>query len=316
MYSQLQSGDILVAVNNKKITSQQNFIDYINSLLLLEPQWQPGFCLPNASTILNPLHRNVKCCVDTYEEYTHQCFSNKPRSKKLACSVFTKLNDTSCTKKFQSLMVESAFRCSSYRDLHQLSLPMCVKGRSSCDNRTHSKCIFPVLDEHEVMTRLTILRKIGVPAAGDIHNILYVGPTVDILYSLQLVESIPSHWIFRSTHYLPKIMQRILLIDIPFFVFPNFCYYTIAISIGVAFLNALPIWTFDGAHVLTTLITVLPNDYNSKKEHHGEVLFEKPKDKILACHCKGRNNILHCVMNTFSGLLILNILASTILLYF
>jgi membrane-associated protease RseP (regulator of RpoE activity) len=59
-------------------------------------------------------------------------------------------------------------------------------------------------------------------------------------------------------HVVPRGLAEWLVVDLPLVVAPRLCFYVIAVSAGVAFLNVLPIWAFDGAHVLNVLLIVVP----------------------------------------------------------
>eukprot|EP00750_Incisomonas_marina_P014702 INCI17805.2.p2 GENE.INCI17805.2~~INCI17805.2.p2 ORF type:complete len:187 (-),score=20.71 INCI17805.2:110-670(-) len=93
---------------------------------------------------------------------------------------------------------------------------------------------------------------------------LYIGPPGG-LRSLYLAEGSPRAWIQAVASKLPDTFVRWLLVDLAHVVGPRLALHTISLSAGVAFLNALPIWAFDGAHVLSVVLVAAQSVIFHKK---------------------------------------------------
>lgn len=229
----------------------------------------------------------------------------------------------------------SDFWCASFKDLRGLRLAMCefplVDAHSTTDESDVASatatcpddhtCVFPVLGPGEVMVRLGFqplggnknAEFSGLPSAesSPVHSAvshkftLYIGPPGG-LRSLYLGEGSPDAWVQAVASTLPDSFVRWLLVDLAHVVGPRLAMHTISLSAGVAFLNALPIWAFDGAHVLSVVLVAAQAVVFRKKAKVKRIL---PSGSIhdhnaTRSQCMARSK--RCILNTGTAVFIVN----------
>ena len=249
-------GDILEAINGMAIEMTQDFVTHIDDITYHRDR-QPGFCIPNRE---HPKFHpdasagDLRCCQAHSDDTSRQCFTSHQAG--LSPLWFGNTSDDAVTAK----LPRNGFKCATYKDLHGLALRMC-QGHSdkahSHDCPINHDCFFPVLHTNEIMARLTSRHLASTSSTRPKHT-LYLGRPEELVASMRLLQGAPASWIRALFRTLPRRLSRWLLLDLPQRVFPALCSYTISVSAGVAFLNVLPIWAFDGAHVLTVALVVAP----------------------------------------------------------
>ncbi|KAJ8682098.1 hypothetical protein QAD02_017890 [Eretmocerus hayati] len=117
---------------------------------------------------------------------------------------------------------------------------------SSCQSNDHcvllnDLCIKPVLDN---VTKIVQIQRYGR------KDVIYLGHPAEIYYSIEL-----SDWVPRFGFLSPNLPETFIL----------FCKYTAQFSAGLAIINVIPCFYFDGQHIVTLLIDVL---FRRKIQHH------------------------------------------------
>lgn len=122
------------------------------------------------------------------------------------------------------------FSCLNARTVVQHSTDFCYKS-SDCENSLH--CFRPSLENN---TKLVTMR------VKSERTVLFLGHPADVFHSLTISDYTNLYRTFPS-----HIPDRITLL----------CHYIVTFSIGMAIINVIPCFYFDGQHIARSLMDVL-----------------------------------------------------------
>lgn len=213
----LSEGNIITQINDCDVFNEETWY----SCLLMSLHQKPGFCVSSDFIRLNDESMEIS---HHSSDGTLQCCDDK--NAKLCC--FEYIDDFS-----NDAPVEIPQHvCLDVRRTMEDSYGYC-SAAGVCDR---GFCLRPLLKN---TTTIMIFKRHTLPALqSTLKNVIYMGHPLDVTRSVKISPFVPKH-----TYISPKWCDAYLL----------FLKYNIVFSLGLALINSIPCFGFDGHHITSTI---------------------------------------------------------------
>uniref|UniRef100_A0AC35TFM7 Membrane-bound transcription factor site-2 protease n=1 Tax=Rhabditophanes sp. KR3021 TaxID=114890 RepID=A0AC35TFM7_9BILA len=229
----LEAGNIIVSINGCKVT---NISSYFNCLNLIEKDIYPnGYLIEKevvyqqTATQVQKIDNEVRCC-DEFSNTTlasHLCFmynKEKPGNGSSSRSPFGKIVNVDPAKE-----IINKFSCFPAKQVTDLT--RCHYDTRNSNTLESLECVKPALFNGTFLIRIEL--------AANLKPVLFIGKLDELRYMID------------AYHLTPRLS---ILPNWPPMFLELVCKYFITFSLALAFVNAVPCFSFDGQFILRTVV--------------------------------------------------------------